>query len=587
VADRYWETWLEYRPTDATLHGDHRHDDRIEDVSVDAEARQRASWLELRAAVDTIDPAGLDPAERVTQQLLRAELTQAVEAIDVREIELRYDQNTGFHAELLVIAPQVQAPTPESARALLQRYRQIPTLLGQVVDRLRAGLEAGRTPARINIERSLNQIDKYLASPLETDPFTTFPGPPGWDGEGAWRAELAAVARDEIRPAFARYREFFAAGLLPAGRPHERAGLRWMADGPALYDHFVRKHTTLGGSRRPDQGDTPCPPGLGGSRRPDQGDTPCPPGVDDLTSDEIHQIGLAELDRLAGEYADIGGRLFGTTDRAEIFDRLRSDPELRYASGDEIMDDAHRYLATATAAMGDWFGRLPVTPCRITPIPAAVAEDMPVAYYFPPANDRSRPGMYFVNTADPGHKNRFETASVAYHEAIPGHHLQLAIATELDGVPAFQRLSLGNTAYVEGWGLYAERLAGEMGLYSDDLERIGMLAADSWRSCRLVVDTGLHALGWGRREAIDFMAANAPVSIGEVEVEVDRYIGMPGQALAYKIGQREIFRLREAARARLGERFDIKAFHDVVLGSSSVSLPVLRQLVDDWVAATA
>ncbi|HEV8628582.1 MAG TPA: DUF885 domain-containing protein [Acidimicrobiia bacterium] len=552
VADRYWEAWLEYRPTDATLHGDHRYDDRIEDVSVDAEARQRATWLELRAAVDAIDQAGLDPAGRVTQQLLRAELTQAVEAIDVRESELRYDQNTGFHAGLLVVAPQIQAPTPDSARALLQRYRQIPTLLGQVVDRLRAGLDAGRTPARINIERSLNQIDKYLASPLETDPFTTFPGPPNWDGEAAWRAELAGVARDHIRPAFTRYREFFAAQLLPAGRPNEQAGLQWMADGPALYEHFVRAHTT----------------------------------VDDLTAEEIHRIGRAELDRLTGQYADIGGRRFGTTDLTEIFGRLRSDPALRYASGDEIMDDARRYLAAATAVMGDWFGRLPVTPCEITPIPAAVAEDMPVAYYFPPADDGSRPGMYFVNTADPGHKNRFETASVAYHEAIPGHHLQLAIATELDGVPAFQRLSQGNTAYVEGWGLYAERLAAEMGLYTDDLERIGMLAADSWRSCRLVVDTGLHALGWGRQQAIDFMAANAPVSVGEVEVEVDRYIGMPGQALAYKIGQREILRLREGARARLGDRFDIRAFHDVVLGSSSVSLPILRHLVDDWVAAS-
>jgi len=237
--------------------------------------------------------------------------------------------------------------------------------------------------------------------------------------------------------------------------------------------------------------------------------------------------------------------------------------------------------------MGEWFGRLPVTPCEIVAIPAAIAEDMPMAYYFPPADNRSRPGMYFVNTADPGHKNRFETASVAYHEAIPGHHLQLAIATELDGVPAFQRLSHGNTAYVEGWGLYAERLAAEMGLYTDDLERIGMLAADSWRSCRLVVDTGLHALGWGRREAIDFMAANAPVTMGEIEVEVDRYIGMPGQALAYKIGQREIFRLRAEAQQRLADRFDIRSFHDVVLGSSSVSLPVLRLLVDDWINTAA
>jgi uncharacterized protein (DUF885 family) len=566
VADRYWEASLEFRPTGATLHGDHRYDDRIQDVSVDGEARERATWLELRAEAEAIDPAGLDAAGRVTRELLCDELTRAVEAIDVREAELRYDQNTSFHAELFVVAPQIKAPTPESARALLERHRKIPAFLGQATERLRAGLAAGRTPARINIERSLNQLDKYLAAPLDGDPFTTMAGPPDWDGEPAWRAELADIARDVIRPAFSRYRDFFAGELLPAGRPNDQAGLRWMADGPALYDHFVRQHTT----------------------------------VDDLTADEIHQIGLAELDRLAAEYADIGGRLFKTTapsgsrrrdpgdiprppSLGEIFDRLRSDEALRYSSGDEIMSDARRYLAAASAVMGEWFGRLPATPCEIVAIPAAIAEDMPMAYYFPPANDGSRPGMYFVNTADPGHKNRFETASVAYHEAIPGHHLQLAIATELDGVPAFQRLSHGNTAYVEGWGLYAERLADEMGLYADDLERIGMLAADSWRSCRLVVDTGLHALGWSRRQAIDFMAANAPVSVGEIEVEVDRYIGMPGQALAYKVGQREIFRLREGARARLGDRFDIRAFHDVVLGSSSVSLPVLRHLVDDWV----
>ncbi|MGH9011400.1 MAG: DUF885 domain-containing protein, partial [Acidimicrobiia bacterium] len=424
VADRYWEAHLEYSPTEATLHGDHRYDDQIEDVSVDAEARQRATWLELQAAVDAIDAAGLDAAGRVTGELLRAELTQAVEAIDVRRTELRFDQNTGLHAELLVVAPQIQAPAPESARALLERHRQIPTLIDQMIERLRAGVAAGRTPARINVERSLNQVDKYLASALDGDPFTTFAGPPGWDGEADWRADLATTARDAIRPAFGRYREFFARELLPAGRSHDRAGLCWMADGPALYEYFVRRHTT----------------------------------VADLTAEQIHRIGLDELDRLAGEYAEVGGRLFGTaalggsgrrnregTPRPprldEIFERLRSDPALRYASGDEIMADARRYLATATAAMGDWFGRLPVTPCEITPIPAAVAEDMPMAYYFPPADDGSRPGTYFVNTADPGEKNRFETAAVAYHEAIPGHHLQLAIATELDGVPTFQRLS--------------------------------------------------------------------------------------------------------------------------------------------------
>ncbi|HEU5447948.1 MAG TPA: DUF885 domain-containing protein, partial [Acidimicrobiia bacterium] len=397
VADRYWGARLAYSPTEATLHGDHRYDDRIEDVSVDAEAHERATWLELRAAADAVDAAGLDAAGRITRELLRRELTQAVEAIDVRRTELRFDQNTGLHAELMVVAPQIKAPTPEAARALLERHHQIPRLIDQMIERLRAGVAAGRTPARINVERSLNQVDRYLASPLDGDLFTTMAGPPEWDGEAAWRTDLAAAARDAIRPAFARYRDFFATVLMPAGRPSEQPGLSWLPDGRALYDSFVRRHTT----------------------------------AKDLTAEEIHRIGLDEIDRLADEYAEVGGRLFGVTDVGDIFDRLRSDPALRYASGDDIMADARRYLARAADAMGDWFGRLPVTPCDITAIPAALAEDMPVAYYFPPADDGSRPGTYFVNTADPGQKNRYETASVAYHEAIPGHHLQLAIATEL------------------------------------------------------------------------------------------------------------------------------------------------------------
>ncbi|MDQ6724687.1 MAG: DUF885 domain-containing protein, partial [Actinomycetota bacterium] len=223
--------------------------------------------------------------------------------------------------------------------------------------------------------------------------------------------------------------------------------------------------------------------------------------------------------------------------------------------------------------------------CAIEEVPAFLAADSPSAYYFPPAGDGSRGGTYYVNTHNPGDKARYETASIAFHEAIPGHHLQLAIAAELTGLPRFRRFSLANTAYVEGWGLYAERLADEMGLYRDEMDRIGMLAADSIRACRLVVDTGIHALGWTRAQAIDFMAANTPVSVEEVTVEIDRYIGMPGQALAYKIGQREIFRVREAARAGLGDRFDIKGFHDAALGSGAVRLPTLARVVDAWVAS--
>jgi uncharacterized protein (DUF885 family) len=371
-------------------------------------------------------------------------------------------------------------------------------------------------------------------------------GPDGWDGEAAWRDELRTVARDVIRPAFQRYRDALADELAPAARPDDRCGLRWLGDdGTALYAALVRQHTTL----------------------------------DDADPHEIHQTGLAEIDRLAGEYREVGSRLFGTSDLAEIFGRLRNDESMHYASGDEIMADATRCLDVARAAMGQWFGRLPGTDCDIEAVPDFLAPDAPAGYYFPPAADGSRPGAYYANLYEPTTRNRYETASIAFHEAIPGHHLQLTIANELTDLPRFQRFSFANTAFVEGWALYSERLADEMGLYRDDLDRLGMLAGDSWRSARLVVDTGLHALGWSRQQAIDFMVTNVPVNRDMIEVEVDRYVAIPGQALGYKVGQLEIQRLRREAEGRANGDFDIKAFHDTVLGSGSVSLPALRQLV--------
>lgn len=545
LADEYWDTVMASQPTTATLTGDHRFDDRIEDLTVEAEERLASAWQALLVRLDALDPVTLDPTDQVTRSLLRVELARDIDGLTRRLTELASDQMDGVHAWLLTSAPELSAPTPESAAALVERHRQVGTLLDQASHRFRAGLGAGRTPARVVIERSLHQVDGYLASDLGSDPFVTFAGPEGWGGEVAWRDQLAAVARDVIRPAFQRYRQVLADELLPVARPDERCGLTWLgSDGADLYRTLVRRHTTL----------------------------------DDLSADEIHQMGLAEVERLAGEYAEVGARLFGTGDLAEVFRRLREDESLRYRKADQIVADARRYLASAEAAMGDWFGRLPGTACAIKEVPDFLAADAPAAYYFPPAADGSRPGAYFVNTHEPATKNRFETASVAYHEAIPGHHLQLTIANELDHLPRFQRLSFGNTAFVEGWALYSERLADEMGLYRDDVERIGMLAGDSWRSCRLVVDTGMHALGWTRQQALDFMVANAPVGLEEIAIEVDRYIAIPGQALAYKVGQLEIQRLRAAAHQAAGDAFDIRAFHDAVLGSGSVSLPVLREL---------
>jgi uncharacterized protein (DUF885 family) len=553
IADEYWEAKLEASPLFASFLGDHRYDDRADDLSAEEERRLRSVWVGLRerAAAVTGGDGGLDETDRASRDLLVQELDDTVLAIDLRLAELTSDQMQGIHADLLITAAQLQAPEPDHATMALERARQFGRMLDQATERYREGLAAGRTPARINVERSINQVDGYLASPLESDPFANLAGPEGWDGLEVWRGQLTDIVRDDLRPAFARYRDALRDELLPAARPDDRPGLRWLDDGAELYQALIELHTGL-----------------------------------PLTPDELHAIGMAEAtEALPSEYAELGGREFGTSDLAEVFGRLLDDPGLRYGEADEIMSHATDCLEAARAAMGDWFGILPEAPCVLKPVPEYLAADAPAAYYSPPAPDGSRPGEYFVNLHEPTKRGRAETASIAYHEAIPGHHLQLAIASERTDLPAFRRLSWGHTAFVEGWALYTERLADEMGLYRSDLDRLGMLASDSWRACRLVVDTGLHAMGWTRQQAIDFMNTHAPVSREEIVVEVDRYIGMPGQALAYKVGQREILRLRDEARGALGSAFDIKAFHDAVLGGATISLRVLRDRVGAWSAS--
>jgi len=349
-----------------------------------------------------------------------------------------------------------------------------------------------------------------------------------------------------VRPALARYRAVVADEVLPVSRPPEHSGVCWLPDGEEIYRRAVHRFTSL-----------------------------------ELDPREIHQIGLDGIAALGDEYRELGDRVLGTTDLPEIYRRLREDPGLRFETGPQIKAQAEQSLARANAATPDWFGRLPKTPCILQEIPEVGGKDAPLAFYLPPAPDGSRPGIFFVNTTEPTTRTRYEAEALAFHESVPGHHFQIALAQEMESLPRFRRHALA-TAYVEGWGLYCERLADEMGLYSGDLERIGMLSFDSWRFGRLVVDTGLHALGWGRQQAIDYLSANSPQAPNNIENEVDRYIGFCGQALAYKIGQREILRLREEARTALGPRFDIKGFHDTVLGCGPVPLGILGDVVHAW-----
>ena len=491
-------------------------------------------------------------ADRITAALLRHQLGVGITSIDLRLVELASDQMLGPHAELLMVAPQLTYPEPDHAEAALVRYSQVPRLLGQALDRFRAGLGAGRTPAAAVLARSLHTLDAYLRGPIDDDPFLAAQLPARWtDGDPSsaeqWRTEMTELVRDRIRPAFQMYRDVLSDELGPRARDDEHAGWCWLPDGDELYAALVAQHTTVNQ----------------------------PPG-------SLHELGrrLCEVD-LPIEFATVGAEAIDTEDLSAIFDRLRSDPQLRHRDDAEVVETARRSVERATAAMPGWFGLLPTAGCAVEPIPDFLAADAPYAYYFPPAPDGSRPGTYFINTSDPTGSSRTEAESIAFHEAIPGHHLQISISQELGDLPSFQRHD-GATSYIEGWGLYSERLADEMGLYSSSLDRLGMLTADAWRSARLVVDTGLHAHGWSRQQALDYFADHTPVPTEQIAPEVDRYLAMPAQALSYKVGQLEIERLRSVATERLGDRFDVAEFHDVVLGSGAVTLPVLADLVEDW-----
>jgi uncharacterized protein (DUF885 family) len=344
----------------------------------------------------------------------------------------------------------------------------------------------------------------------------------------------------------ARYRSILHDEILPHARPDEQCGLAWLPDGEQAYARAIRLYTTL-----------------------------------ELSPQEIHDIGRREVGRLAQEYRELGAAALDTADLGRIFEGLRSDPALRHTNGAEIVAAAAAALRKARAGMGDWFATLPRADCKVEETTSGA-----MAFYFQPAQDGSRGGVFFMNTAAPGAWGRFEIESTAYHEGIPGHHLQIAISGELSGLPEFRKHAWV-TAYGEGWGLYAERLADEMGLYGTPLDRLGMLSNDSLRACRLVVDTGLHALGWSRTQAVAYMVANSPMDEGHLRAEVDRYVGSPGQALAYMLGRLEIQRLRAEAEARLGERFDIRAFHDTVLTSGPLPLPALARVVEEWSVSLA
>jgi uncharacterized protein (DUF885 family) len=547
IARGYWETRLAAEPLFATVLGDKRYDDRLADITPEAASRLERSYQSVIQRCDAINPDSLSEPDRLTRTALLVDVRAQLDYLSCKLEEWTVDPLQGPQIEFLNIESYQNVQTPAEGDAMGKRWSAVGAFFDQHISNLRRGVSGHRLAVHNCVQKVIDEIQELLSKPDAEWAMMRPLAAPHDDWPEAeldnFRNSLVQAFKESIRPGYSSYLTFLREELLPVTRPPERPGIMHIPGGVEAYSRLIRVHTSL-----------------------------------DLAPAEIHRTGLAEVARINGEMSELGGRVFGMSDRKKIIDRLRTDPSLYFSTRDEVAEKAENALSKARDAIPNWFGRLPKTECEVVRMEEHEEKNSTIAYYRQPAEDGSRPGRYYINTSAPETRPRYEAEALAYHESIPGHHLQIAIAQELDGIPDFRRNS-GVTAFVEGWGLYSERLADEMGLYSSDLDRIGILSYDAWRACRLVVDTGMHAMGWTRAQAIDFMFENTALAKNNITNEVDRYITWPGQALAYKTGQLEIMRLRKAAQTRLGAKFDIKKFHDVLLGNGALSLPALEAII--------
>ena len=548
LSERFWDAILELNPTTATVYGDERYADRLEDPSAAGRARTRALLERTRTEAEAIPPEGLSIEERITRDILRVVADLGIEEDDQRIHELRVvDQMQGPQQLFPQLTSFQPADTPERLDAFIARLHAYPAYMGAHTQTLRDGIASGLTAPRIVVERTIAQIERLLEVPLES---AVVPAMVTVASEED-RERIRGIVRDTVYPADAAFLEVLRGDYLAASR--EEPGLWSAPDGEALYRTAMRSWTTL-----------------------------------ELDPAEVHRIGLEEIDQIDAERREIAAAAGFGDDIDAYRDALEADPANTPRSKDELVARAMEDIERAMALAPRWFGTLPRAGCEVRPVEEFKERDAPFAYYFPPSTDGSRQGIYYANGYDLPSRKYTKLGTTTYHEAVPGHHFQIALEMENPHLNTFRRLGarMVGGAYVEGWGLYSERLADEMGLFRSEGERFGMLDAQAWRAARLVVDTGLHALRWPRQRSIDFMRQTG-LSETDAVIETDRYICWPGQALTYKTGQREIERLRAELEARDGSAFDIRAFHDAVLGHGSLPLATLARELPGWVATPA
>jgi uncharacterized protein (DUF885 family) len=543
LADEYVRDYLAAFPHYALAIGaPDVHPDRLVDHSLPAIARWQAREDDLLARLRMIPPGLLDGRPEAVTHAFMQNLLESSQTYRLCRSELWNVSPTfsGWQSELGVIAGLQVTATRDQQRHAVERFSGVPRYLDREVENLREGLRLGYSSPKHNVRRVIAQMDEWLASPPDASPFVQMAAPDA----AIFRAELVELETRRIRPAIARYREFLRDRYLDAAR--DDVGISANPGGAECYEAAVTYHATVS-----------------------------------LPPREIHDIGLEEMAKIHAEMREIGRRSFGETDPVRLLALVRRDPQYRFASRGELLACAEAAVERGRQALPQWFGRVPRAPVVVEPYPPYLEKSSPGGQAVPPSAD-GQPGKYLINTHNATAQSKAGLESTAFHETYPGHHLQLSLALERQDLHPISRYFF-LSGFGEGWALYSERLADEMGLFSSDLDRLGLLANEALRAARLVVDPGLHALGWSRDRALEYLIENTTETPEHAEAEIDRYIAVPGQATAYMLGNLEIRRLRAEAERALGSRFDIRAFHDTLLADGSLPLWVLREQVRRWI----
>ena len=547
--DREWEVRLRENPQFATSVGRHEYDDQLPSVSAEDQARRDGIWRGMLGELHALDLSLLDDADRISYAIFERQLEDRIAGYRFGAYQIPIDADSGFHTYLARLPREVPLATAEDYDNYVSRLRAFPRYFEQQIDNMRAGLERGMTVPQVVLQGYDVTIRSHVVGdPRESvffEPFVSFPETLPEDEQDRLREAGEAAIAEAVVPAYRSFLEFMVDEYRPGART--TLGASELPDGREYYEQRVRHFATL-----------------------------------EVTPDEIHQLGLAEVQRIRGEMQAIIERVGFEGSFSEFLAFLRTDARFYARTPEELLMRASYLAKKMDGKLPSLFKTLPRLPYGVEPVPDSLAPKYTGGRYIGSPEGSTRPGYYWVNTYGLENRPLYMLESLTLHEAVPGHHLQIALNNELEDLPSFRRYSY-ISAFGEGWGLYSERLGLEAGFYTDPYSNFGRLTYEMWRACRLVVDTGLHSMGWTREQTMDYLAANTALSLHEIQTETDRYIAWPGQALAYKMGELKIRELRAKAEEQLGEQFDVREFHDAVLLNGSVPLPVLEQLIDRYI----